>query len=523
MEACIVCDGTEWTYAMNAHGLTYFCCENCGLVRLYPQPSAKTIAALEASAKVDAATEEVAARERALTYWRHFKQQLGAAATARRILLLSAETESLVKIGRELGFERIAVRDSISRNPPEELERESFDGCMAVFGIERLPDPADTLQRIWDALKPEGKLLLVMPLIDTLPAKFCGGAWTELRPENQFFFDRNNIQSALLRYGFNKIWVFPDWRRYTLHHLKYRAGIYPRTRLTTAVALIARLVPRKLMTLVRLFLPSSAAIVTASKAQMRARRKVSIVMPAYNEISTFADCFSAVSRKQLDGIDKEIIVIESNSSDGTRELVQELCRSTGTRLILQERAAGKGNAVRAGLEIVTGDIVLIQDADLEYDVNDYDALLKPILHHKSALVLGSRHTGSWKLRKFNDQPGVALFFNLGHVLFRSSLNLLFQQSLKDPFTMYKVFRTDCLYGLRFESNRFDFDFEILIKLLRKGYRPLELPVNYQARSLAEGKKISALRDPFTWIRALAKYRFQRIEPLQSMGVAVAEP
>jgi len=233
-------------------------------------------------------------------------------------------------------------------------------------------------------------------------------------------------------------------------------------------------------------------------------------MPAFNEKTTFEECFNAVRDKEIAGLEKEIIVVESNSSDGTREVARAICRGEGIRLILQERAAGKGNAVRAGFEECDGDIVLIQDADLEYDVNDYDELVKPILQHRAAFVLGSRHTGSWKVRKFNDQPLIASFFNLGHVFFCSSLNIMFGQSMKDPFTMYKVFQRDCLYGLELECNRFDFDFEILIKLLRKGYKPLELPVNYRARSLSEGKKVTAVRDPLTWLRALVKYRFCKI-------------
>jgi hypothetical protein len=510
MEACVVCGQREWTYAMHAHGLTYFSCENCRLIGLYPEPSAKTVAVLTSPIKVDEEMERLASRERAVSYWQHFQKQLGAGATAKRILLISDDPESLIQVGRESEFCQIAVNSP--REALHKVERASFDACMCIFTLERMENPARTLECIWHSLNPDGKLFLVMPLIDSLPARLCGAAWTELRPENRFLFDRTNIQSALLHQGFNRVWITSDWRYYTLEHLNYRARTYPTTRLTSAISAVTRLIPAALMKRMRIFLPSSAALVTAAKTNMARRKKLSIVMPAYNEVATFADCFAAVTQKQLNGIDKEVIVVESNSSDGTRELAAKLCQESGTRLILQERAAGKGNAVREGLEAATGDIVLIQDADLEYDVNDYDALLRPILQDQTALVLGSRHSGSWKLRKFNDQPGVALFFNLGHVLFRASLNLLLRQSLKDPFTMYKVFRTDCLHGLRLEANRFDFDFEILIKLVRKGYRPLEVPVNYQARSLAEGKKVSALRDPFTWVRALLKYGFQRLEP-----------
>lgn len=508
MEACVVCGQKEWTYAMNAHGLTYFSCENCSLVGLYPKPSAKTIAALTPSSEVDNEMEQVAARERASNYWRHFQKQLGPGGPAKRILIISDEANSLAQLGHESEFSQIEVLSAT--DALHKVEPASFDGCLCVFAIERMENPARTLDCIWRALNADGKLLIVMPLIDSLPARLCGAAWTELRPENRFFFDRTNMQSVLLRSGFNKLWISSDWRYYTLEHLNYRARVYPATRLTRAISAISQLIPVGFMKRIRIFLPSSAALVTASKTRKDNRKKLSIVMAAYNEVATFAECFGAITRKRLDGVDKEVIVVESNSFDGTRELACKLCHETGARLILQERAKGKGNAVREGLAAATGDIVLIQDADLEYDVNDYDALLRPILQDKTALVLGSRHSGSWKLRKFNDQPGVATFFNLGHVFFRAAVNLLLRLSLKDPFTMYKVFRADCLHGLRFDSNRFDFDFEILIKLVRKGYRPLEVPVNYQARSLAQGKKISAVRDPLTWIRALIKYRFQRL-------------
>jgi len=181
---------------------------------------------------------------------------------------------------------------------------------------------------------------------------------------------------------------------------------------------------------------------------------------------------------------------------------------------------GKGHAVRTGLAKASGDIVLIQDADLEYDINDYDGLVEPIVTYRQNVVLGSRHTVNkriWKIRKFNDAAGLAALFNLGHLTFLTLFNLLYQQRLKDPFTMFKVFRRDCLYGLRFECNRFDFDFELMIKLLRKGYRPLELPVNYRARSFTEGKKVTVFRDPLTWVRALLKYRHSSLYEVNGGG------
>jgi glycosyltransferase involved in cell wall biosynthesis len=184
-------------------------------------------------------------------------------------------------------------------------------------------------------------------------------------------------------------------------------------------------------------------------------------------------------------------------------------------LILEERPQGKGHAVRTGFQHATGDFILIQDADLEYDLEDYEALLEPLLTGHEAFVLGSRHGGrTWKIRHFEGNPISTLLFNVGHWFFCSLLNILYGLRLNDPFTMYKVFRQDCLYGLTFECNRFDFDYELLIKLVRKGYNPVEIPVNYNARSFEAGKKVSVTRDPWTWLRALIKYRLVSIDPIR---------
>ena len=240
-------------------------------------------------------------------------------------------------------------------------------------------------------------------------------------------------------------------------------------------------------------------------------KRITIIVPVYNERATAGPALDALLAKEIAGLELEILIVESNSTDGTRELIQAYAQHPRVQLILEDRPRGKGHAVRAAFPHVTGEIILIQDADLEYDLADYEPLLAPILAGRQAFVLGSRHgEGGWAIRKFTDQPLRGFILNLAHWTFTLMVNAALGTWLKDPFTMYKVFRSDCLKGLTFECDRFDFDWELLIKLVRKGYRPIEIPVAYRSRSFAEGKKVRMFRDPVTWMRALFKYRLVKL-------------
>lgn len=237
-------------------------------------------------------------------------------------------------------------------------------------------------------------------------------------------------------------------------------------------------------------------------------QSLTIIVPVYNEIATIRAALEQITAKEVAGLAIEIIVVESNSTDGSRAVVEEFRNRPGVKLILQEIARGKGHAVRAGLEQATGDIILIQDGDLEYSLDDYESLVAPLRSGRQSFVLGARHgQGGFAIRRFTDQPLQAFMLNLGHWGFTLLINLSLGIWLNDPFTMYKVFRRDCLRGLRFQCDRFDFDWELLIKLVRAGHRPIEIPVSYTSRSFKEGKKIRMFRDPFTWLVAWAKARF----------------
>jgi glycosyltransferase involved in cell wall biosynthesis len=241
--------------------------------------------------------------------------------------------------------------------------------------------------------------------------------------------------------------------------------------------------------------------------------RVSILIPVYNEAATLAILLERVWAQILPQAAKEIVIIESNSTDGSREIVADFVArhaevaSPRIQVIHQDRPHGKGHAIRQGLAAATGEILLIQDADLEYDVADYPALLRPIIEGRTALVLGSRHSGPrhWKIRQFAHNGALAALLNVGGILARTLFNRLFSCRLSDPTTMYKVFRSDCLEGLSFTCNRFDFDFELLGKLIRAGFSPLEVPVSYKSRGFDEGKKIRIVRDSAAGVFAILKY------------------
>jgi glycosyltransferase involved in cell wall biosynthesis len=243
------------------------------------------------------------------------------------------------------------------------------------------------------------------------------------------------------------------------------------------------------------------------------RRVLSVVMPVYNERATFTQVMDRLLHKRLAELDIEIIVVESNSTDGTRNEVLRYTCEHRVMIIMENIPHGKGHAVRRGLAAATGDFILIQDADLEYSLDDYEALLEPLLRGETAFVLGARCADKESLRTLRHLRGqewLGHILNLGHSVFLALFNAMYGQRLTDPFTMYKVFRRDCLDGLSFECNRFDFDWELVIKLIRAGFSPLEVPVRYAARSFREGKKISLWRDPLSWLIACVKYRFVRI-------------
>ncbi len=227
---------------------------------------------------------------------------------------------------------------------------------------------------------------------------------------------------------------------------------------------------------------------------------LSVIVPVFNERTTVAEVIRRIRAVELP-VDIEVIVVDDGSSDGTDKVLAAMGDST-VRVINHRPTGARARPSAPAWRAVRGDLVLIQDADLEYDPADWSKLLEPILRGKAQVVYGSRFTGERK----NMMP----LHWIGNRFLSLVTNVLYSSTLSDMETCYKLFDRRALEGITIESDKFDFEPEITAKVLRRGYRIYEVPISYAGREADEGKKIT-WRDGFGALKALVKYRFTRLD------------
>lgn len=231
-------------------------------------------------------------------------------------------------------------------------------------------------------------------------------------------------------------------------------------------------------------------------------KRLSILVPVYNEAGTIREVLERVLRADARGLEKEVIVVDDGSTDGTQEILKELefPDRSPSRVLFHAKNMGKGAAIRTALAHATGDVILIQDADLECDPVEYPALLAPILEGRAEVVYGSRLIGGKPTRVFR------FWHYVGNRFLSLLTNLLYHSTLTDMETGYKVFKAEVIRNVQIRSNRFEFEPEVTAKILKRGYHPYELPISYYGRDYKEGKKIKCW-DGIVAILTLVKYRF----------------
>ena len=228
--------------------------------------------------------------------------------------------------------------------------------------------------------------------------------------------------------------------------------------------------------------------------QERVKMKLSVIIPAFNERHTIRE----IIRRVIDvDIDKEIIVVDDCSTDGTREMIREMEKDLPIRVVYSERNRGRGMAVRRGQRIATGEIIINQDADLEYDPTDYPALIVPLVEGRADAVYGSRFKGKIENMAYKNY--------LGNRFLTFLTNMMLGCRISDLMTGYKVVRADILKGMEFDTDGFEFEAELTAKLVKMGYRITEVPIAFHGRGKAEGKKIG-WRDAIKVMGTLRKYR-----------------
>jgi cellulose synthase/poly-beta-1,6-N-acetylglucosamine synthase-like glycosyltransferase len=251
-------------------------------------------------------------------------------------------------------------------------------------------------------------------------------------------------------------------------------------------------------------------------------KSVSIIVPVYNEEKSIYEVLNSLykfSQETFQIFKFQIVIVESNSTDLTKLLIKQWVNSVGVNqnffdleIVFQEKAQGKGNAVREALLITKSEVIVIFDGDQEYDITDLLKFIRVIEEGKSSFVLGNRHSSEkfFSIRSYPNQKKLELLLNFGHWLLAFYMSILVKQVLFDPFTMWKVYRREIFDEIALDGDMFDFHWELVIKASRLGCHFVEIPCSYKSRDFSQGKKIRIIRDPIEWIFKSIVYRFKKL-------------
>lgn len=225
-------------------------------------------------------------------------------------------------------------------------------------------------------------------------------------------------------------------------------------------------------------------------------QKVSIVIPVFNERKTIEELIARVEGAPILGLEKEIVLVDDGSTDGTRDILKNMEKKH--RVVYHQKNQGKGAALRTGFREATGDIILVQDADFEYDPQEFPKLLEPLLKGEADIVYGSRN--------MHNNPRFRKSYYWGSIIISKLTNLFYGCHLTDVYTCYKAFKAPILKAMKLESNGFDIEEELTAKALKSGHKIIEVPINYYPRNIEEGKKIRP-KDGLIALWKILKYRF----------------
>ena len=378
---------------------------------------------------------------------------------------------------------------------------ENVDLVVLNHLLEACPRAADVVTELAARMPSSALLVVAYSNTASFPGRFLRRHWRRFFHWKAVYFNSENLRGMLERADLRLVRQSGMNTSYTVS--RALDLVLPGTQAAT----VAR---RAGLKAAALRAPTGTYVSIFERGdESRAGELLSIVVPVFNEAAYVRGVLDELLAKQF-VIPREIIVVESNSTDGTREIVQSYEGHPGVRIIYEDRPRGKGSAVRRGLAAAKGTIMLIQDADFEYDLDDYDALLEPILQRRTSFVLGSRSLGldDWKVRRFARSRVKGLLMNLAQLGFARIFNLLYQQRVTDVATMFKVFRRECIDGAEFVAERFNFDIELACTIVMNGYSPMEVPVNYVARGFDEGKKVEFRRDFVPVVLMFFRCRFR---------------